>query len=634
MHTISFSKSISKMVKILCIVFLTGQFIVACGGGGGSSDDDSTDGGGTTNNAPIASAGSDQSITTGELVTLDASSSSDADGDSLTYTWSFSSVPSGSSASLVNASTVNATFTTDIDGDYVVALTVNDGTVSSNSDMVTITAGTSSSTENNAPIANAGLDQNITTGELVTLDASSSSDADGDNLTYVWSFSSVPSGSAASLANASTVNASFTTDLDGDYVISLIVNDGSDDSTADLVTISSSTSTNSSAKTYAIVDTNQTSCYGSDNGTSTITCDSAGEDGSYSGNKASYTLSDTGKTVADNITGLIWTQTPDLDGSGTINVSDKLDPDGAVSYCENLTLDGRSDWRLPTIKEQYSLMQFTGKDPSGYTGSDSSELTPFIDDSVFGVGFGDIDAGERIIDGQYATTSIYTSTTMNGNETMFGVNFVDGRIKGYPTSSDFYVFCVTENTSYGDNDFTDNGDTTVSDAATGLMWQQDDYHSSNWQDAINYCEDSTTGSHSDWRLPNVKELHSLVDYSRAPATTNSAAIDPIFTSTSFTNEGGNNDWGAYWSSTTHVTYTDHGTSAAYVSFGESLGYFSGTVQDVHGAGAQRSDNKVSPSDVGGASTLDLGYGTFYYHGPQGDILRNDNYVRCVRYLSD
>ena len=380
---------------------------------------------------------------------------------------------------------------------------------------------------------------------------------------------------------------------------------------------------------YDIVDTNQTTCYKSGLGSAT-TCSGTGYDADYSGNQSSYTVSGDGLTVLDNVTGLTWTQTPDLDGAGTIDVNAKKLPDPAVSYCESLDLGGRSDWRLPTIKEQYSLMQFTGRDPSSYTGSDTSELTPFIDDSVFGVGFGDTSANERIIDGQYATTSIYTSTTMNGNETMFGVNFVDGRIKGYPTSSDFYVFCVAGNTSYGDNSFTDNGDTTISDTATGLMWQQQDYQSTNFEDAISYCETASTASHTDWRLPDVKELHSLVDYSRSPDFSSSAAIDPIFTTTSFTNEGGYEDWGSYWSSTTHVNFNEEGTAAAYVSFGESLGYFSDVVQDVHGAGAQRSDNKVSPSNVGGANTLDAGFGTFYYHGPQGDILRNDNFVRCVR----
>ncbi|MCP4232037.1 MAG: DUF1566 domain-containing protein [Aestuariibacter sp.] len=379
---------------------------------------------------------------------------------------------------------------------------------------------------------------------------------------------------------------------------------------------------------FTIVDTNQTLCYGSGNGTSTITCANAGEDGSYAGKQAAYTPGDTGDSVIDTVTGLIWTQTPDLDGSGTINVDDKLSPDAAITYCSNLTLDGRSDWRLPTIKQQYSLMQFTGGDPSGYNGTDTSVLTPFLDDSVFGVGFGDTSASERVIDGQYATTTIYTSTTMNGNPTMFGVNFVDGRIKGYPTSSDFYVLCVAGNTSYGENDFTDNGNSTISDAATGLMWQQADYHSTNWQDAINYCESASTATHNDWRLPNVKELHSLVDYGRSPDATASAAIDPLFTASSFTNEGGYLDWGSYWSSTTHASYSGNGNSAAYVSFGESLGYWGNVVQDVHGAGAQRSDNKVSPSSVPGATYS----GSYYYHGPQGDILRSDNYVRCVRDL--
>ena len=52
--------------------------------------------------------------------------------------------------------------------------------------------------------------------------------------------------------------------------------------------------------------------------------------------------------------------------------------------------------------------------------------------------------------------------------------------------------------------------------------------------------------------------------------------------------------------------------------------------DVHGAGAQRSDDKEEVSSVGGAQVANVGFGDFYYRGPQGDILRNDNYVRCVR----
>jgi hypothetical protein len=123
-----------------------------------------------------------------------------------------------------------------------------------------------------------------------------------------------------------------------------------------------------------------------------------------------------------------------------------------------------------------------------------------------------------------------------------------------------------------------------------------------------------------------------VDYSRAPDYTASAAIDALFTSTSFTNEDGASDWGYYWASTTHINYPDVGDVATYVSFGRALGYFDNRstyeITDVHGAGAQRSNNKQSHAiDVRSA---DVGFGVFYYKGPQGDISRYENWVRCVR----
>ncbi len=92
---------------------------------------------------------------------------------------------------------------------------------------------------------------------------------------------------------------------------------------------------------------------------------------------------------------------------------------------------GYDDWRLPTIKELYSLMNFAGTDPSGATGNDTSGLTPFIDRAYFDFGYGDTARGERIIDMQYASSTLYVSTTMLGSPTIFGVNFADGRIKGY-----------------------------------------------------------------------------------------------------------------------------------------------------------------------------------------------------------
>ncbi len=398
------------------------------------------------------------------------------------------------------------------------------------------------------------------------------------------------------------------------------------DTTGTTSTDTTSTTT-TSTNSYKVVDTNQTICYDSSTGAAK-TCSGTGYDADYSGNQPSYTVSDSGETVTDNITGLVWTQNADTDGSGSALADDKKTQSAAVTYCDGLELDGYSDWRLPDIKEAYSLILFSGEDPSSYSGTDTSTLTPF-GDGKFDWAFGDTDAGERIIDGQYATTSTYVSTTMNGDATMFGVNFIDGRIKGYPSATKvFYVMCVRGNTDYGLNNYTDNGDSTISDSATGLMWQQDDSQSTDWDDAVSTCEGATTASHSDWRLPNAKELQSIVDYSRSPDTTSSAAIDSVFNATSFTNEGGETDWGWYWASTTHANNDGVGENGAYVSFGRALGYFMDNMLDVHGAGAQRSNSKTDVATGGDSATNS--YGTFYYYGPQGDILRLDNYVRCVR----
>ena len=203
----------------------------ACGGSG--SDSGTQDPVQVQNSSPVSNAGSDQNIATGSVVTLNGAASSDADGDILSYQWSLISVPSGSAATLNNITGASLTFTADIDGSYIAQLTVNDGTENSAPDTVTIVA----STANSAPVANAGTDQNVISSTIVNLDGSSSSDADGDGLSYAWSFISKPAGSTATFDNAQFVNPSFTADIEGSYVISLVVNDGLESSASDTVQV-------------------------------------------------------------------------------------------------------------------------------------------------------------------------------------------------------------------------------------------------------------------------------------------------------------------------------------------------------------------------------------------------------------
>ncbi|WCE31562.1 Lcl domain-containing protein [Vibrio sp. SCSIO 43137] len=379
------------------------------------------------------------------------------------------------------------------------------------------------------------------------------------------------------------------------------------------------------AESYNIVDTNQLSCFGSKYASSCPTSDSPfyGQDAQYQGNQPTYKANSNG-TVTDMVTQLMWTASSDLNGDGKINSKDKLSYQDALEYAESLRFGGYSDWRLPTIKELYSLILFDGQDPSGISQSGKVELIPFIDTRYFAVNGGDTEAGERLIDGQFVSATKYVSTTMKRDETVFGVNFIDGRIKGYGMNhprigeKTFYVLVVRGNPDYGLNQFVDNRDGTISDRATGLLWQQNDSQTAmNFSDALNYCENLSLAGSDQWRLPNIKELQSIVDYSRSPDTSSSAAIDPLFSTTKIKNEANKTDYASYWSSTTHQNQKN-GIKAAYIAFGRSLGYMNGSWLDVHGAGSQRSDPKS-----GSASKYPTG------HGPQGDAIRINNMVRCV-----
>jgi hypothetical protein len=383
---------------------------------------------------------------------------------------------------------------------------------------------------------------------------------------------------------------------------------------------------------YPVVDTGQVRFY---DARREIVCPKPGEalfgqDAHYAAHPPRYADNGDG-TVSDLVTGLVWQKDPGA----------KETFRQAVAGAAACRTGGYTDWRLPTIKELYSLILFSGTDPDPRSTA-AGGLMPFIDAGAFAFRYGDPAAGERIIDSQYATCTRYVSTTMGGNATMFGVNFADGRIKGYPIGpgrgpgrgeTTYYVLYVRGNPPYGTNDFRAAGDGTVTDRATGLVWMQvDSGHLKagaegdgrmTWPQALAWAEGLTYAGRDDWRLPSAKELQSLVDYTRSPDTTHSAAIDPVFKVTPITNEGGQPDFPCYWTGTTHAGLRD-ASRAVYVAFGRSLGWMPDrrtgryALLDVHGAGSQRSDPKT-----GDPSRFPRG------RGPQGDVIRILNFVRCV-----
>ncbi|MGI9335711.1 MAG: PKD domain-containing protein, partial [Gammaproteobacteria bacterium] len=184
------------------------------------------------NIAPVANAGSDRTAVVGDIVTLDGSASNDANGDALFFAWSLMA-PAGSAASLDDASAVRPAFEPDLVGEYVLELTVSDGEDTSAPDSVMVEVGPG----NTPPLANAGADQSAVEGDVVVLDGSGSTDVDGDTLSFLWSFTNVPAGSAAVIEGANTVMASFEADVEGLFVVQLIVNDGQDESEPDTLNV-------------------------------------------------------------------------------------------------------------------------------------------------------------------------------------------------------------------------------------------------------------------------------------------------------------------------------------------------------------------------------------------------------------
>ncbi|MDV7186358.1 DUF1566 domain-containing protein [Lutibacter sp. TH_r2] len=354
---------------------------------------------------------------------------------------------------------------------------------------------------------------------------------------------------------------------------------------------------------YLQIATGQVTLY--DNDGATISSLSSGD--SFYGQDATYLkgatmdYTDNGDgTVTDNNTGLMWQQVPS---------ASNYTWQEAVDYCDDLELSGYDDWRIPSLKELFSISDFN----TGW---------PYINTTYFNLASGEVTKDE-----QFWSSNYYVGVTVEGGSSAaFGVNHVTGHIKAYAANSNGpiggkYVRAVRGGT-YGTNNFSDNGDGTISDTNTGLMWAQDDDGITlDWEDALAYAESSELGGYNDWRLPNVKELQTIVDYSRSPTATDSEnvgpAIDPLFSCTQLPSDvqeaGYDDDYGYYWTGTSApFTSGEPYYYAWYVAFGRAV---NDEGEDFHGAGAVRFDTKDED-------------------GPAGeDAERYYNYVRLVRTIN-
>ncbi|MCI5158931.1 MAG: DUF1566 domain-containing protein [Candidatus Electrothrix sp. AUS1_2] len=246
-----------------------------------------------------------------------------------------------------------------------------------------------------------------------------------------------------------------------------------------------------SAHWTPLKDTGVQKCY-NDKDVTPIPCPSTGEpfygqDASYSGAEASFTDLNDGTIVLDNTTRLMWEKTGDI-------WSKKWEQ--AQAYCSDLDLGGYTDWRLPEIWELTSIRDYA-------TTEIASAIYPnFV-----------------LQNGAYWSVTEYAEDSTQAWNITYQVHIFENPAD---KSKDYKVRCVRGTSSY--HNFTANNDQTVTDNLTGLVWQQSDNGIEyGWKDALEYCENLTLANRSDWRLPNLRELKSIISYSHAMP-----AVDPTF----------------------------------------------------------------------------------------------------------
>ncbi len=314
-----------------------------------------------------------------------------------------------------------------------------------------------------------------------------------------------------------------------------------------------------------------------------------GQDAHYTRNRSFTKLDSAGNDlsdsamgwfmVRDNVTGLIWEikrnrdlvenyddlhdadnrytwydSNPATNGGNPGTAGDGTDTEDFIAamnagtgYC------GRTDWRLPTVNELFRL-------------TDLNHSYPAIDDTFFC---------------QCLLLGCWSSTTLFSNDGYAGyawyVDFNSGSVDNESKSCDYYnVRAVCSAQQRSQDSLVDNGDGTVTDPNTGLMWQQAEVGAMNWQTALAYCDDLVlpVGGYDDWRLPDRYELQSLVDYNLNNPCLDRAFFPGVLSS-------------AYWSSTTYDSFSSHAWCINFRNGDANSGY---KLDDSYSLRAVRSGN--------------------------------------------
>lgn len=236
-----------------------------------------------------------------------------------------------------------------------------------------------------------------------------------------------------------------------------------------------------------------------DTGQSQSFTNTAGEDADYSQNPPFFIQNGNG-TATDTVTGLMWQQT---DGG-------EMTFENAAIYCENLSLGGHDDWRLPTAQEAFSILN-------------QGKSNPALDGTIF------TNTGA-----EYWWTSEHDATNANKIWVTNKGGGIGNHLKTETVSAGgmkkIHVRAVrdVQTPPTVASHFLDNGDDTVTDLLTNLIWAKTSAPDSmTWEDALLFAENFSLAGQADWRLPNIKELKSLTDVSIANPSVNEAFFPEI-----------------------------------------------------------------------------------------------------------